>query len=86
MWYTTNVGTGVANASGELAVHMSHHGMKHWKALGSLIGYLKFKETNGIIIIKPKAMNSVMFCDSNYATDKDKRKSVFGLVASLGGQ
>ena len=43
MWYTTKVGTDVANAARELAVHMSHPGPEHWKALGRLIGYLKGK-------------------------------------------
>ena len=30
-------------------------------------------------------MKAVMFCDSNYSTDKEKIKSVSGLVAKLGG-
>ena len=30
-------------------------------------------------------MKAVIFCDSNYATDKGTRKSVSGLVATLGG-
>ena len=64
---------------------MSHPGPEHWNSLGSLIGYLKGKETKGIIIRKPKVMKSVMFCDSNYATDKETRDSVSGLVAKLVG-
>ena len=43
MRYTTNVVPDMANVARELAVHMSHHGMEHWKALGRLIGYLKGK-------------------------------------------
>ena len=43
MWYMTNVGTDVANASRELAVHTSHPGPEHWKALGHLIVCLKGK-------------------------------------------
>ena len=69
----------------ELAVHMIHPGTEHWKALGCLIGYLKGKETKGIIIINPKVLTAVMFCDSNYATDKNTRKRESGLVATLGG-
>ena len=30
-------------------------------------------------------MKAVMFCDLNYATDKETQKSVSGLVATLGG-
>ena len=43
MWYPTKVGPDVENATRDLAVHMRHTGMKHWKALGFLIGYLKDK-------------------------------------------
>ena len=85
MWYTIKVGSGVANAARGLVVHMSHPGTEYWKALGLLIGYLKSKETKGIIIRNPKVMKLVIFCDSNYATDKDTRKSVSGLVATLEG-
>ena len=48
-----------------------------------MIGYLKCKDTKCIIIRKPKVLKSVMFCDSKYATDKEKRKSVIFLVATL---
>ena len=85
MCYTTKLGPDVANAEMELAVQMSHLGTEHWKILGRLIVYLKGKETKGIIIRNPKVMKLVIFCDSNYATDKDTRKSVSGLVATLEG-
>ena len=81
----TNFGPDVKNAATELVVHMSHPGTENWKALGRLIGYPKGKETKGIIISKPKVLKSVMFCDSNYATDKETRKSVSGLFVTLGG-
>ena len=40
MWYTAKVGSDVANAARELAVHISHPGLEHWKALVSFIRYL----------------------------------------------
>ena len=85
IWYTTKVVPGVKNAGRELAVHMIHPGPDHWKALRSLIGYLKGKETKVIIIRKPKVLKAVMFCGLNYATDKKTRNSVSGLVETLGG-
>ena len=75
----------MTNAARELAVHMSHPGPDHWKSLRYLIGYLKGKEPKCIIIRNPKVLKPVMFCDYNYATDKDTRKSVSGLVATFGG-
>ena len=75
----------MANAARELAVRMSHPGLKHWKVLGRLILYLKGKETKDIIIRNPKVLKAVMFCDSNCAIYKETRNSVSGLVTTLGG-
>ena len=85
MWYKTKVVPSVLYAARELVVHISHPGSEHWKSLGSLIGYLKGKETKGIFNKNTKVIKTVMFCDSNYAKDKDTRKSVIGLVTKLGG-
>ena len=41
MWYTTKVGPDVANVARRLAVHISHPGPEHWKAVGQMIGCLK---------------------------------------------
>ena len=62
---------------------MSNPGTEHWNALRRFIGDLKGKEIKVIIIRKPKVMKAVMFCDLNYATEKETRKSVSGLVAIL---
>ena len=75
----------MANAAIELAVHISHTGPEHWKALRCLIGYLKGKETKRIAIRKPKVIKVVMFCDSNYNMNKETIKSVSRLVATLRG-
>ena len=50
----------MANAAIELAVHMSHPEPEHWKSLGRLIGYLKVKDTKGIITINPEVLKSVV--------------------------
>ena len=75
----------MANAARELAVHMSHTGTEYWKALGRLIGYLKAKETKVIIVRNLMILKVFIFCYFNYAKDKQKRDSVSGLVATLGG-
>ena len=85
MWYTTKVVPEVENAARELAVYMSHPGMGHCKSLVRLIDYLKGKDTKVIVIIKPKVMKAIMFCDLDYATEKDTIKSVICLVTTLGG-
>ena len=50
MWYRTKVGPDAENAERELAVYMSHPWPEHWKALGCLVGYLKYKKGKVIII------------------------------------
>ena len=85
MSYTTKVRPNVDNAERYQVIHMSHPGPEYWKVLGHLIGYLKSKETKGIIIRKPKVLIYVILCDLNYATNKDTRKSVGFLVATIGG-
>ena len=85
VWYTAKVGPDVANVERGFLVHMSNPGTEHWKSLGRLVVYLKGKETKDIIIINPKVLKAVMFCDSNYATDNVTRNSASGLVATLGG-
>ena len=63
MWYTTKMGPDGTNTARELVAHMSHPGMGHWKELERLIGYLKGKESKGIITRKPNVLKAVMFCD-----------------------
>ena len=63
---------------------MIHPGPENWKSSGRLIGYLKGKYNKDIIIINPKVLKAVMFCDSYYAINKETRNSVIGLVVTLG--
>ena len=65
MWYTKKVRPDVTYAARELAMNMSHIGPEHWKVLVCLIGYLKSKNTKGIIIINPIVLKYVMCGNSN---------------------
>ena len=65
MWYTKKVRPDVKNAARELAIKMNHIGLEHRKVLVCLIGYLKFKNTKGIIIINPIVFKYVMCGNSN---------------------
>ena len=83
IWCTTKVGPDVSNAEIELAVHMIHPGTEHWKALGHIIVYIKYKDSKVIVIRNPKVLKAVMFCDYNNATDKERIKSVSDLVTTI---
>ena len=52
--------------------------------MGHLIGYLKSKKTKGNIVRNPKVIKAVMFCDSNYAMNKETIKIVRSLFVTLG--
>jgi hypothetical protein len=74
------------NAARELSRHFGNPGEAHWKELEHFVGYLKSnKEKIKLTFRKPKAMRVASNVDSNYATNKDDRKSVSGALHTLGG-
>ena len=50
-----------------------------------MVGYMKGKSFYGICYRKPNDLKGIDFCDANYATNIDDRKSVSGAVYTLGG-
>ena len=84
MWSTLKILPETANATRELSVSMDHPTEIHWKALGRLIGYIK-KARLRLKIRKPVDLRIRGFSDSNYATNKDTRRSVTGYILTLGG-
>jgi hypothetical protein len=75
----------IANAARKLAQHMSHPGEEHWKALECLVGYLGTTKGKGLIYRRPKELQLVSWADLNYATNEDTRRSVSGIINTLGG-
>ena len=75
----------MANAARELVVRTSHPGPEHWKTLGRLIGDIKVKDTKFVFIRKSKVLKAVIFCESNYATDKETRNSFRSLFTTIVG-
>lgn len=75
----------ISNAVREMAQHMSNPGEVHWKSMTRMMGYLKSMTHTGMTYNKPKDMDIVAFVDSDYATDKETRKSVTGYLVLVGG-
>ena len=50
-----------------------------------VVGYLKGKELHGLVMMKPECLTAINYCDASYATDKDLRRSVSGMICTLGG-
>jgi hypothetical protein len=75
-----------SNAARELSRHFGNPGETQWKELERFVGYLKAnRDKIKLIFRKPKGMRVASNVDSNYATNKDDRKSVSGALHTLGG-
>jgi hypothetical protein len=75
-----------ANAARELARHFSCPGPQQWEELGRFVGYLKGMEDRiHLIYQKPIELRALSYVDSNYATDKEDRRSVSGGIHTVGG-
>ncbi len=75
-----------SNLVRELSKFFSNPGDEHWKAVEKFAGYLKDNEDEiKLTYRKPKELRMVSCVDSNYATDKEDRKSVSGGMHTMGG-
>lgn len=75
-----------ANAARELARHFSCPGPLQWEELARFVGYLKGIEPEICLIYrKPIELRALSYVDSNYATDKEDRRSVSGGIHTVGG-
>ena len=72
------------NVVRELAKHFNNPTKQHWKALTQLIGYVKSDIGKGRILQKPKELRLIVFMDSDYVNDED-RKSITGGVVTVRG-
>ena len=75
-----------ANAARELSRFFSNPGEEHWKSLQQFAGYLRqHKDKIKLTLRKPREMRVGINVDSNYATNKENRRSVSGAIYMLGG-
>ncbi|XP_042059319.1 secreted RxLR effector protein 161-like [Salvia splendens] len=69
-----------------LSRYMSNPGPVHWEALKWLLRYLKHTSKYGLCFLKSDdGINLCGFVDSNYANDRDKRKSTTSYVFTVCG-
>jgi hypothetical protein len=85
MYYATKIAPEICNAVSELAGHLSNHGEEHWKALERCVGYLTSEETKPLCLRKPRVLQSISDCDSDYAKNENDRKSISERINTLGG-
>ena len=86
MWFCKKIMPECGNAVRELASYMDNPGEAHWRAMERLIlGYIANHEPASLILRKPRDLKVYGYVDSNFATNKDNRKSVTGYVLTIGG-
>ena len=85
MWFTRKLMPEALNAIRELAMYMGNPGREHWRAMGRLVGYIAGHDKVELRLIKPRDLKVYAFVDSNYATNKETRKSVTGYFVTIGG-
>jgi hypothetical protein len=86
MYLVTKLWASGSNATRELTKYFANPGKQHWKALEHLVGYLKEHESDIYLkYVVPYELRPGTHGDSNYATDKEDRKSVSGLLHTIGG-
>ena len=85
MYYVVKVAPDCANATRDLARYMKNPGPEHWKAMERIVGYLKGKKLHGLIMRRPNDLKVIDYCDASYATDTVLRRSVSGMISSIGG-
>jgi hypothetical protein len=74
MYYATKIAPGICNAVRELAGRLSNPGEEHWKALERCVGYLTSEGKTPPCLRKPRELQSIPDCDSDYAKDENDRK------------
>jgi hypothetical protein len=70
MYYATKIAPDICNAVRELAGHLSNPGAEHWKALERCVRYLTATGTQPLCLRKPRVLQSISRCDSDYAKDE----------------
>ena len=71
------------NAIRELSMHLENPGKEAWKALGRLVSYHKYHYTK-LKLRKPNKMKAGAKVDSDWAADRNDRKSTTSFLTIIG--
>ena len=74
----------ISQAVGALARHMARPSMEHWTAAKGVLRYIAGTLQQGIMF-GHKSKEVQGYCDSDYASDTQTRRSTTGFVYTLGG-
>lgn len=90
LYISTTARPDIAHATAVLSRYMSKPGQVHWNAAKGVLRYLKKTKDYGLCLGQlneegDEKFNVVGFCDSDYATDKDTRRSRTGYLFLMNG-
>jgi hypothetical protein len=85
MWIAKKTMPEATNAIRELASHMDKPAEEHWRAMERVVGYVHQNDPSSLRLRKPRDLKCYAYVDSNFATNKDNRKSVTGFIVTVGG-
>ncbi|GFV62321.1 retrovirus-related Pol polyprotein from transposon TNT 1-94 [Trichonephila clavipes] len=66
-----------------LSQFQANPGIKHWKCLLRLLGYLKYTQEYKLELSKVKSLKLRCYPDSDFATNKDDRVSMGGFITFI---
>lgn len=75
----------IAYAVGLVSRFMSSPGTEHWKAVKWLMRYVNGTTNMKLTFKKQEKFEVKGYCDSDYASDLDRRRSITGYVFQIGG-
>lgn len=75
----------LAYAVGMVSTYMGKPGREHWSAVQWIMRYLKGASGKCLTFTKEPELKVTGYCDSDYATDLDRRRSITGFIFTVGG-
>lgn len=76
---------GIAYSVGVVSRYMGNHVKEHWLAVKWILKYLKGTSYSRLVFQKNGELKLTGFCDSDYASGLDMRRSITSFVFTLGG-
>ena len=74
----------IASVAREVAQHAHNPAARHWKAIRTIIAYLKATKGLGVVFQRKGDLKLSLFTDADYADVCNDRRSVSGVAVMLG--
>jgi ribonuclease HI len=83
LYIACNTRPDISSTVNRLAKYMSKPTKQHWEAAVNLVGYLRYTQKLGLHLGSSEGMKA--FCDSDFASDVNSRRSHTGYVFMVNG-